>query len=62
MAEPVVALPAVPQLDDVLACIRDSGQALGIEAYLVGGFVRDRLLGDEGKDIDLLVVGDGSVA
>ncbi|MGB9696663.1 MAG: CCA tRNA nucleotidyltransferase [Ignavibacteria bacterium] len=32
----------------------------GVESYLVGGFVRDRLLGRENgeKDIDVLVVGD----
>jgi poly(A) polymerase len=49
------------QLHDVLAAIRDSARRLHVEAYLVGGFVRDRLLGNEGKDIDLLVVGDGAV-
>ena len=33
-----------------------------METYLVGGFVRDRLLGREGKDIDLVVVGADGVA
>jgi poly(A) polymerase len=50
-----------PRVEDILGCIRDSAHRLGVEAYLVGGFVRDRLLGNEGKDIDLLVVGDGAV-
>jgi tRNA nucleotidyltransferase/poly(A) polymerase len=30
-----------------------------VEAYVVGGFVRDLLLGREDKDIDIVVVGDG---
>lgn len=29
-----------------------------LEAYLVGGYVRDRLLGKEGKDVDVVVRGD----
>lgn len=31
----------------------------GIDAYVVGGYVRDALLGLGDKDIDILVVGDG---
>jgi poly(A) polymerase len=50
-----------PQLHDVLGTLRDSARQGGIEAYLVGGFVRDRLLGNDGKDIDILVAGDGAV-
>lgn len=50
-----------PQIHDVLAAIRERARDLGVEAYLVGGFVRDRLLGNEGKDIDVLVVDGGAV-
>jgi len=31
----------------------------GVEAYVVGGYVRDRILGREGTDVDIVVVGDG---
>jgi putative nucleotidyltransferase with HDIG domain len=50
-----------PQVDDVLEALGSIAADLGIEAYMVGGFVRDRLLGRTGKDIDTLVVGDGAV-
>jgi len=46
-----------PSLDDVLVAIQNAAQSTGTEVYLVGGFVRDRLLGIPGKDIDLLSVG-----
>ena len=61
MADALRPVHTAPQIHDVLAAIRDRAQALGVEAYLVGGFVRDRLLGSEGKDIDLLVVDGGAV-
>ena len=61
MAEHVRAVHTAPQLHDVIAAIRECAHRLGVEAYLVGGFVRDRLLGNEGKDIDVLVVGEGAV-
>lgn len=54
-----------PDSDDLLETLGDVAAGLGVEAYLVGGFVRDRLLGRPlGKDIDLLTVGagDGAVA
>ncbi len=33
--------------------------ARGVEAYLVGGYVRDKILGRAVKDVDITVVGDG---
>ncbi len=49
--------PETLALEDVLEAIGASASALGIEAYLVGGFVRDRLLGGPpSKDIDLVTV------
>ena len=50
-----------PALEDVLDVIRDATLAAGAEVYLVGGFVRDRLLGAAGKDIDLVQVGGDGI-
>ncbi|HVC42723.1 MAG TPA: CCA tRNA nucleotidyltransferase [Candidatus Saccharimonadales bacterium] len=50
--------PESPELEDVLEAIAATARTLDAEVYLVGGFVRDRLLGvSQGKDIDLVVVG-----
>lgn len=35
------------------------GEEMGFQVYLVGGFVRDLLLGQETTDLDLVVEGDG---
>ncbi|HYL70427.1 MAG TPA: HD domain-containing protein [Candidatus Dormibacteraeota bacterium] len=51
-----------PHLDDVLAAVRDAADTLGVETYLVGGFVRDRLLGRAGKDIDFVTVDSDGTA
>ncbi|TMD03876.1 MAG: CCA tRNA nucleotidyltransferase [Chloroflexi bacterium] len=61
VAEPTVVRRRV-DTEEVLDALRTAAAALGVEAYLVGGFVRDRLLGRGiSKDIDALVVGDGAV-
>ena len=44
-----------PIIDQLSAAAKE----IGVDAYLVGGFVRDRLLGRESKDIDVVCVGSG---
>lgn len=39
--------------------LRKAGAQLGIPVYLVGGFVRDKLLGRPCKDVDVVCVGSG---
>ena len=39
--------------------IGDLADSVGVPVYVVGGYVRDRLLGKTGKDIDFVVIGDG---
>jgi poly(A) polymerase len=39
--------------------ISRASQALGVDAYLVGGFVRDKILGRPTKDVDIVCIGDG---
>jgi tRNA nucleotidyltransferase/poly(A) polymerase len=45
--------------DPLFKLISAEADALGTEAYLVGGFVRDMLLGRPCKDIDIMAVGSG---
>jgi len=45
--------------DSLLMRIGSIADEQGVEAYIVGGYVRDKLLGKEGKDIDIVVVSDG---
>ena len=48
--------------DDELVILRKISEAsseINTRAYLIGGFVRDKLLGRESKDIDIVCVGDG---
>ena len=46
-------------IEDVLVTIGSIADEHNVEAYAVGGFVRDTLLGKQCKDIDIVVVGDG---
>lgn len=43
----------------ILEIIAKSSRELGVEAYVIGGFVRDLLLKRESKDIDIVAVGSG---
>ncbi len=43
----------------VLSRIAQAAAALQINCYVIGGFVRDKLLGRETNDIDIVCLGDG---
>jgi len=45
--------------EDVLQRIGEIAVEAGVDAYAVGGYIRDKLLGKTGKDVDVVVVGDG---
>ncbi len=53
-----VALTLSAQTAGLLADLRDFFPARGVEAYLVGGSLRDALLGRDSRDIDLVVTAD----
>ncbi len=63
MAAPERPLAQVGQLDGALAhrvaVVAQAAAALGIETWLVGGTVRDLLLGRQSPDLDFVAVGDG---
>ncbi len=44
---------------DIFRKISDAADSLGVECYVVGGFVRDIFLGRPSDDIDVVVVGSG---
>ncbi len=49
----------LPEERRVLEIVSKCALEMGVPAYVVGGFVRDRLLGRPTKDIDIVCVGDG---
>ena len=48
-----------PHERKILELIQLAAKEMGVEAYVVGGYVRDRLLGIPSKDMDIVCVGDG---
>ena len=44
---------------EVLQKIALSAEELGLPCYLIGGFVRDKILGRDTKDMDIVCLGDG---
>jgi tRNA nucleotidyltransferase/poly(A) polymerase len=43
----------------ILNKVSHAAQELGVESYLIGGFVRDKIIGRKTKDADIVCVGDG---
>ena len=43
----------------VFTLLSETADELGLEAYIIGGYVRDILLQRPSKDIDVVVVGSG---
>ncbi|MCU0431673.1 MAG: CCA tRNA nucleotidyltransferase [Cytophagaceae bacterium] len=52
-------IKTILQSDPVFQRIADAARKQGVEAYIVGGFVRDLLLKRPCKDIDVVCVGSG---
>ena len=44
---------------EIFKLINASANELGVEAYLIGGYVRDIFLKRESKDIDIVTIGKG---
>jgi tRNA nucleotidyltransferase/poly(A) polymerase len=44
---------------ELLGRVAEAAAALGVETYLIGGFVRDKILERETQDADVVCVGDG---
>ena len=42
-----------------IATVSSIADKMGVEVYVVGGYVRDILLNREKKEVDLLVIGNG---
>src|SRR6187549_1113581 len=43
----------------ILKKIAHAAEELGVETYLIGGFVRDKIIGRKTKDADIVCLGDG---
>ncbi|MBP6796053.1 MAG: HD domain-containing protein [Saprospiraceae bacterium] len=43
----------------IFQVIKEASESLGVKSYVVGGYVRDKLLGRPSSDIDIVTVGDG---
>lgn len=54
-----VAMKLSKEEESIIGIVGDCAHTLHVEAYLVGGYVRDQVLGRHSKDIDVTVVGSG---
>ena len=52
-------IQCTPEESFLLHKVAHAAQDAGIEAYLIGGFVRDKIIGRDCADMDIVCVGDG---
>src|SRR5437764_9047949 len=56
--------PALPEWEEPFAAVQEQARQRGLRAFVVGGYVRDRLLGGERartiREVDILVDGKGA--
>lgn len=45
----------------IISTIAQAARHLNVESYVIGGFIRDKVIGRQTKDIDVVCVGDGIV-
>jgi putative nucleotidyltransferase with HDIG domain len=56
---PVMEINCTEQELFIFNKIASAAEAIGVETYLIGGFVRDKLLARQTKDADIVCAGDG---
>ena len=52
-------IQCTPEESFLINKVAHAAQDAGIEAYLIGGFVRDKIIGRDCSDMDIVCVGDG---
>lgn len=52
-------IPCTTREKELFDCVALAARQLGVPCYLIGGFVRDKLLNRSTKDMDIVCVGDG---
>ncbi|QEH43165.1 CCA tRNA nucleotidyltransferase [Chitinophaga sp. XS-30] len=52
-------IPCTAREKELFGCVAEAARQVGVPCYLIGGFVRDKLLHRASKDLDIVCVGDG---
>lgn len=52
-------IPCTAREKELFECVAKAARQVGVPCYLIGGFVRDKLLNRGTKDMDIVCVGDG---